>query len=179
MARYLIPLGAFLVLVVVLWFGLKNAPTVREVPSPFIGKAAPQFSLPELKEPTKTLSNAAFDGEVVLLNVWATWCVSCRAEHEVLVELAATDEVKIYGLNYKDERGEALRWLAQLGDPYVANGFDAEGRAGIDWGVYGTPETFLIDKHGVVRHKYTGPISREMARDDVIPRVRKLKAEQG
>ena len=179
MARYLIPLGAFIVLVVVLAFGLQNAPKVRDVPSPFIGKPAPQFSLPKLKDEAVMLANADFKGEVVLFNVWATWCVSCRSEHEVLMEIAATDEVKIYGLNYKDERPAALQWLARLGDPYAANAFDAEGRVGIDWGVYGTPETFIIDKQGVVRHKHTGPISRRAAHEEILPMVRKLKAEQG
>ena len=179
MARYLIPWGAFIVLVAVLAFGLKNAPNVRVVPSPFIGKPAPQFSLPKLRDENAMLANADFNGEVVLFNVWATWCVSCRAEHEVMMEIAATNEVKIYGLNYKDERPDALTWLSRLGDPYEANAFDADGRVGIDWGVYGTPETFVIDKKGIVRHKHTGPVSRADARDVILPLVRQLKAEQG
>ena len=176
MVRYLIPLGAFLALVVVLWFGLQNAPKVRDVPSPFIGKQAPQFDLPRLKDPQARLSNADLSGDVTLVNVWATWCVSCRAEHEVLMALARTGEVKIYGLNYKDERDAALGWLQRLGDPYAANGYDPDGRAGIDWGVYGTPETFVVDAQGVVRYKHTGPIAWPDVEQKILPLVRQLRA---
>ncbi len=179
MARYLIPLGVFFGLVVVLWFGLQNAPTVREIPSPFIDKPAPTFSLPALENAEATVSNASFNGEVVLFNVWATWCVSCRAEHEVLMELARTNEVKIYGLNYKDEREAAMQWLARLGNPYASNAFDAEGQVGIDWGVYGTPETFVIDRQGIVRYKHTGPLTVGSVKNKILPLVRKLKGEQG
>jgi len=177
MARYLIPLGVFVALVALLWVGLGLNP--REVPSPFIGKPAPQFSLPRLEDPAATLSNADFKGHVSLFNVWATWCVSCRAEHEVLVELAQSKAVPIYGLNYKDERADALDWLNRLGNPYVTNGFDADGRAGIDWGVYGTPETFIIDRDGIVRHKHVGPLTRQVVEEEILPLVAKLQGGQG
>lgn len=175
--RYLLPLGLFLAMAALLYRGLGIDP--HFVPSPLVGKAAPTFSLPQLENPQATVSNADFQGQVSLLNVWATWCVSCRAEHPVLMQLAATGAVPIYGLNYKDERPLAMRWLEQFGDPYRANAFDADGRVGIDWGVYGTPETFLIDKRGVIRRKFTGPLTREIVQREVLPLVQQLKAEQG
>ncbi len=175
--KYLIPLGAFFGLVVVLWFGLENAPRVRDVPSPFIGKPAPTINLPSLKDSAKTVTNDSFAGEVALVNVWATWCVSCRSEHETLMAFARTGVAPLYGLNYKDERDAALAWLQRLGDPYVANGFDPDGRAGIDWGVYGTPETFVIDRKGIVRYKHTGPISPRDLQEKILPLVNQLKSE--
>ena len=119
-----------------------------------------------------------FKGQVVLLNIWATWCVSCRAEHDVLLELARTGKVDIYGLNYKDNRADAQRWLRQLGDPYVANAFDENGRVGIDWGVYGAPETFIMDKHGIIRHKHIGPLTREALEQEILPLIARLEAGQ-
>jgi cytochrome c biogenesis protein CcmG/thiol:disulfide interchange protein DsbE len=112
-----------------------------------------------------------------LLNVWATWCVSCRHEHEVLMRLARQQQIRIYGLNYKDERPDAINWLRQYGDPYIANAFDEDGRVGIDWGVYGTPETFVIDKKGIIRYKHVGPISAEFSREKLIPMIQELQAE--
>lgn len=175
--RYLLPLLLFLAMAGLLYRGLSIDP--RLVPSPLIGKAAPAFSLAQLEDPAATLSNADFKGQVSLLNVWATWCVSCRAEHRVLMQLAQTGAVAIYGLNYKDERPAALRWLQQFGDPYRANAFDADGRVGIDWGVYGTPETFIVDKQGVIRHKHTGPLTQDIVQQEILPLVRQLEAEQG
>ncbi|MGD8842737.1 MAG: DsbE family thiol:disulfide interchange protein [Gammaproteobacteria bacterium] len=175
--RYLLPLGLFLAMAALLYRGLSIDP--RLVPSPLIGKAAPEFSLSELKNPEARLSNADFKGRVSLMNVWATWCVSCRAEHQVLMQLARTGAVAIYGLNYKDERPAALRWLQQFGNPYRANAFDADGRVGIDWGVYGTPETFIVDKKGVIRHKHTGPLTWDIVQQEILPLVKQLQAENG
>ena len=118
-------------------------------------------------------------GEVALFNVWATWCVACRSEHPVLMQLAESGKVAIYGLNYKDDRAEAKRWLLRYGDPYLANAFDADGRVGIDWGVYGTPETFIVDQQGVIRHKHIGPLTQEVVRDEILPLVEKLEATSG
>jgi cytochrome c biogenesis protein CcmG/thiol:disulfide interchange protein DsbE len=171
--RYLVPLAVFLVLTVFLAIGLTLDP--KEVPSPFIGKPAPEFTLPEVSDSTKTLNPRALKGQVFLLNVWASWCVSCRQEHSVLLELAKRNLVPLYGLNYKDERGSALRWLEQLGNPYIASGFDADGRVGIDWGVYGVPETFLIDRAGVVRYKHTGPLTRDVLETKLLPLIRQLQ----
>jgi cytochrome c biogenesis protein CcmG/thiol:disulfide interchange protein DsbE len=173
MIRYLVPLAVFLVMVVFLAVGLTLDP--REVPSPFIGKPAPAFTLPQVADAGKTLSPADFKGQVALVNVWASWCVSCRQEHPVLMELSRRGVVPIYGLNYKDEREAALGWLKQFGDPYTASAFDADGRAGIDWGVYGVPETFVIDKAGIVRYKHTGPVSAEDLENKLLPLIRQLQ----
>lgn len=176
MSRFLVPIGFFL-LVALLWAGLYLDP--REVPSPFIGRPAPQFTLPVLEHPEQVISPADMRGQVWMLNVWATWCVSCRAEHEVLLKLARETSIPIIGLNYKDENATANRWLQQLGSPYVMNAVDAAGRAGIDWGVYGTPETFVIDKSGVIRHKQTGPVSEQILQQTILPLLKQLQAEQG
>ena len=170
----LIPAIVFAVMAVLLAVGLNLNP--REVPSPLIGKPAPTFELSRLKDPQATLGSADLTGRVSLLNVWATWCVSCRAEHKLLMALAQTGEVDIYGLNYKDERDAALRWLQVYGDPYVANAFDDDGRVGIDWGVYGTPETFVIDGDGVIRHKVIGPLSADIVNQRILPLVRQLNS---
>jgi cytochrome c biogenesis protein CcmG/thiol:disulfide interchange protein DsbE len=171
--RYLIPLGVFAVLVIFLGVGLTLDP--REVPSPFIGKPAPPFRLPQVGDPEKTLSPSDFNGRVALVNVWASWCVSCRQEHEVLLDLAKQKLVPIYGLNYKDEREAALAWLARLGNPYTASAFDADGKVGINWGVYGVPETFVIDRAGVIRRKYTGPVTPEVLERELLPLLRELQ----
>ncbi len=174
--KALIPLAVFLGIVAFLFRGLGMDP--KKVPSPLVDKPAPVFSLPQLKNETLTVSSEDFKGEVTLLNVWATWCVSCRAEHKVLMRLAKREGVRIYGLNYKDTRPEAIKWLKFYGNPYVANAFDADGRVGIDWGVYGTPETFVIDKKGTIRYKHIGPISDQDARETLLPMIAELKAEQ-
>ncbi|MEA3411337.1 MAG: DsbE family thiol:disulfide interchange protein [Pseudomonadota bacterium] len=170
----LIPAIVFAVMAVLLAVGLNLNP--REVPSPLVGKPVPEFELARLKDPQATLGSADLSGRVSLLNVWATWCVSCRAEHKLLMALAKTGEVDIYGLNYKDERDAAMRWLQVYGDPYVANAFDGDGRVGIDWGVYGTPETFVIDSQGVIRHKVIGPLSAEIVKERILPLVRQLNS---
>jgi len=172
--KALFPLILFLGMVAFLFRGLGMDP--HKVPSPLIDKPAPQFRLPELTDPTRSLATTDLVGQVSLLNVWATWCVSCRAEHAVLMRLARQG-VRIHGLDYKDSRPEALEWLKTYGDPYMANAFDADGRVGIDWGVYGTPETFIIDKKGMVRYKHIGPISDQDAEEVILPWVAKLQAE--
>jgi cytochrome c biogenesis protein CcmG/thiol:disulfide interchange protein DsbE len=172
--RYLIPLAVFIVMVIFLAIGLTHDP--REVPSPFIGKPAPAFALPQVADAGKTLSPADFKGRVALVNVWASWCGSCRQEHPVLLELAKRNLVPIYGLNYKDERESALAWLKQFGNPYTASAFDADGRVGINWGVYGVPETFVIDREGVIRYKQTGPVTPEILENKLLPLIRQLQS---
>jgi len=172
--RYLAPLAIFIVLAVFLYRGLSLDPKV--VPSPLVGKPMPAFTLTRLKDPDASISDADLRGKVSILNVWATWCVSCRAEHEMLLVLAEKGKTGIYGLNYKDERAPAQQWLRQLGDPYVANAFDDTGRVGIDWGVYGAPETFIIDKHGIIRHKHIGPLTEESLNEEILPLLARLQA---
>ena len=173
--RFLIPLGVFLVMVIFLAIGLSLDP--RNIPSPLIGKPTPTFNLPEVSDPSKTLTPESFRGRVVLLNVWASWCVSCRQEHPVLLELAQRQEVPIFGLNYKDQLTAARDWLSKFGNPYEASGFDQDGRVGIDLGVYGVPETFVIDKKGLIRMKHTGPVTPQALEKDILPLVERLKQE--
>lgn len=173
MTRYLLPLGIFGALVALLFVGLRLDP--GKVPSPLIDKPAPAFSLPQLQNPEQTLSRQDLLGKVYLLNVWASWCVSCRTEQPVLMQLAKTKQVEMYGLNYKDQREEALRWLAMFGNPYVASVSDTDGRVGIDWGVYGVPETFVIDRSGVIRYKHIGPVSQADLDTVLLPKVRELQ----
>jgi len=176
-SRFLIPLIVFVVMAIFLGIGLKLDP--RHVPSPLIDKPAPEFSLPQLQTQDKTLSKADFLGKVSLFNVWASWCAACRQEHPFLMELSRANLVPIYGLNYKDTRTEAKQWLNQYGgDPYLASAFDADGRVGIDWGVYGVPETFVIDKKGVIRYKHIGPIDANVWTEILAPIVKQLQTEQ-
>jgi cytochrome c biogenesis protein CcmG/thiol:disulfide interchange protein DsbE len=174
MKRYFIPLLVFVVLIGFLAVGLSLKP--REIPSPLMNKPAPNFSLATLAEPGQKLASQDLRGKVWLLNVWASWCVACRQEHALLVDLAKTGAVPLYGLNYKDKRADALGWLSQFGDPYVASFADTEGVVGIDFGVYGVPETFVIDKAGVIRHKTIGPVTPELIRDVILPLVAKLNS---
>lgn len=173
-ARFLIPVGIFIALAILLGVGLTLDP--REIPSPFIEKSAPAFELPRLHDSSVNLTPEDMKGQVWLLNVWASWCAACRAEHPVITALADTGEVNIVGLNYKDEPPDAIRWLQQFGDPYLASISDLEGKVGIDYGVYGVPETFLIDQQGVIRYKHIGPISYEAMNDKILPMIRELKA---
>ncbi|MDQ7017435.1 MAG: DsbE family thiol:disulfide interchange protein [Gammaproteobacteria bacterium] len=175
MSRYFLPLSVFVVMAVFLGIGLTLDP--KEVPSPFIGKPAPEFSLPRLDNPQANISPADMKGQVWLLNVWATWCVSCRAEHPTLVSFSRQNQLPIVGLNYKDDNGEARRWLQRLGNPYYANAVDADGRVAIDWGVYGAPETFVIDKKGIIRYKQIGPVTPQALSDTLLPLIEKLKGE--
>ena len=174
--RYLAPLLAFLALAALLYKGLSIDP--KKVPSPLIDKPAPAFSLPMLKQPEQLISSTDFQGKVSLFNVWATWCVACRQEHPLLMQLQQQG-VPIYGLNYKDQRPAARQWLQRFGDPYLANAFDAEGRAGIDWGVYGTPETFVIDQQGIIRYKYIGPLTFDAIEHEILPLIEKLREADG
>jgi cytochrome c biogenesis protein CcmG/thiol:disulfide interchange protein DsbE len=172
MNKFLLPLGAFIVLVALLAVGLNLNP--REVPSPLIGKPAPDFTVPQLHDADKTFSPQEMRSKVWLLNVWASWCVSCRDEHPLLVELAKTGIVPIVGLDYKDKREDGQRWLARFGNPYQITAYDADGRVGIDYGVYGVPETYLIDKAGVIRYKQIGPITPEALEKKILPLVQEL-----
>ncbi len=177
-----IPLIAFFALVVLMLFGLKNDPKL--IPSPFIGQEAPTFTLPRLYKPEQTISTEDMKGKVWVLNLWASWCVSCRAEHAVLSRLIAKEKVPTIGLNYKDYGTEdygddALEWLAKLGNPYYAVAVDTNGMAGIDWGVVGVPETFVIDKKGYVRYKFTGPVYQQAVDKKLIPLIHKLRKEKG
>lgn len=171
--RYVVPLVLFIALAGFLYVGLRLDP--REVPSPLIGKPAPAFQLSTLHEPEKQFTPQVMLGKVWLLNVWASWCVSCRQEHPVLMELARAGVVPIYGLDYKDQRNDGLQWLAQHGNPYVLSAYDLDGRVGINYGVYGVPETYLIDQQGVIRYKHIGPISRQALREKILPMVKELQ----
>ncbi|MBZ8142280.1 DsbE family thiol:disulfide interchange protein [Rubrivivax gelatinosus] len=172
MNRFLWPLVAFLVLVGFLAVGLNLNP--REVPSPLIDKPAPEFRTTLLQEPERSVGKQDLVGQVWILNVWASWCTACREEHPVLVDWTKRAAVPLYGLNYKDEAGAAKQWLQRLGDPYKASFVDRDGRIGIDFGVYGVPETFVVDKSGVIRYKHIGPVTPEVLRDTIEPLVRKL-----
>ncbi|HXD32490.1 MAG TPA: DsbE family thiol:disulfide interchange protein [Pyrinomonadaceae bacterium] len=170
--RYLIPLGLFIALVAFLAIGLNRDP--HEVPSPLINKPAPTFQLAQLHEPNKKFSAEEMRGKVWLLNVWASWCVSCREEHPLLLQLSRAGKVPIYGLNWKDQRDDAMSWLKELGNPYVVSVSDLEGRVAIDYGVYGAPETYLIDKNGVIRFKHIGPLDQGTLEKKVLPLVDEL-----
>ena len=170
--KFLIPMGVFLVLVLFLGAGLKLDP--KEVPSPLIGKPAPAFALARLDDPAQTIRRDDLLGQVWMLNVWASWCVACREEHPLLVEFAKSKMLPIYGLNYKDKPAAGQKWLADFGNPYTASLSDLDGRVGIDFGVYGVPETFIIDRQGVVRFKQIGPVTPEVIRTKIEPLVRQL-----
>jgi cytochrome c biogenesis protein CcmG/thiol:disulfide interchange protein DsbE len=170
-----LPLGLFAVVLAFLGIGLGLNPS--EVPSPFIGKAAPAFALPRLDDPAQQITRDELLGQPWVLNVWASWCAPCRTEHPLVIDIARRSGVAVYGLNYKDRPEAARAWLANLGDPYRATLIDADGRVGIDYGVYGVPETFLVDRRGVVRLKHVGPLTPEVVRETVEPLLQQLKAE--
>ena len=170
--RFLIPLAVFSGLVWFLALGLRLDP--REVPSPLIGKPAPAFALSRLDDPAQMVRRDDLLGKVWMLNVWASWCVACREEHPLMVAFARQKLLPIYGLNYKDERDNGQKWLGNFGNPYTASLYDHEGRVGIDFGVYGVPETFIIDRQGVIRFKQIGPVTPEVIRDTIEPLVRQL-----
>jgi cytochrome c biogenesis protein CcmG/thiol:disulfide interchange protein DsbE len=194
-AKFLVPLFLFLLLVVFLGVGLQLNP--REVPSPLIDKPAPDFRLARLDDPTTQLGLSDMKGKVWLLNVWASWCVACRQEHGELVRLARSGQVPIVGLNYKEVRGDGMidmrkvpadaelpmaveranEWLNSHGNPYEVTVLDIDGRTGIDFGVYGVPETFLIDKKGVIRYKQIGPVTPQALKEIILPKVKALEAE--
>src|SRR5664279_3755741 len=171
--RFVLPLAVFLLLIGFLYIGLYRDP--REVPSPLVNKPAPAFSLAQLDDPAKKLGPADMKGQVWLLNVWASWCVSCREEHPLLVQLAQANIVPVIGLNYKDTTALGKKWLADNGNPYKLSVVDADGRVGIDLGVYGVPETYVSDKGGVIRYKQIGPITAEALQQKILPLVRELQ----
>lgn len=174
MKRYLLPLVIFLVLVGFFAVGLNLNP--REVPSPLIGKPAPVFSLPRLDDASKKFSAQDMKGKVWVVNVWASWCAPCRQEHVLVTEMAKRGGVPVVGLNYKDQPANARAWLTELGNPYAATASDLEGLVGIDFGVYGVPETFVIDQAGVIRFKHIGPLTAEALQAQILPMLRKLGA---
>lgn len=177
MIKRLLPLFAFLALAVLLAGGvLRNSGKDNSaIPSPLIGKPAPAFSLPVLGDPSRRVGNADLLGQAYLLNVWGSWCPACRDEHPVITDLAASGAVRVIGYDYKDAPEDAQRWLQQFGNPYQLVITDEDGRAALDWGIYGAPESFLVDAQGVVRWKFVGPITPEVVRDQLMPELEKLK----
>jgi len=167
----LLPLIAFIGLAVLLLVGvlMNSGKDNSAIPSPLIGKPAPQFSLPLLNEPEKIVRTADLAGHAYLLNVWGSWCPACREEHPIISELARSGKVRVIGYNYKDEASAATAWLKQFGNPYETILFDEEGRAALDWGIYGAPETFLIDAKGIVRWKHVGPITPDIIDREILP----------
>lgn len=169
MNRFLLPLGAFALLVIVLAVGIKRAPEKGTIESPLIGRAAPEFTLPSLADASRPVSSSDLRGRWYLLNVWGTWCPGCRIEHDMLLEVQRTGLVPIIGLNWKDDSEQAMAWLAQLGNPYEVVAVDQEGRVAIDWGVYGAPETFLVSADGIVVYKHVGPLTRQVWEQRFMP----------
>jgi cytochrome c biogenesis protein CcmG/thiol:disulfide interchange protein DsbE len=167
-----LPLILFIALVAFLLIGLRRDP--HEVPSPLINKSAPDFQLPQLQQASATFSAKELRGKVWLLNFWGTWCVACREEHPLLVQYAKSGAVPIYGVDYKDQRAAALQWLDEFGNPYTLTAFDADGRVSIDYGVYGAPESYLIDRNGVIRFKQIGPITEDVWQKKILPLARQL-----
>ena len=173
MKKTLIPLGLFIVLVIFLAIGLTRDP--HEIPSPLIGKPAPMFTAPKLHEVGQQFSAKDMLGQVWLLNTWASWCVACRQEHPLLVEFVKTNPLPIVGLDYKDKEADGLKWLERYGNPYTHTIVDADARIGIDFGVYGVPESFLIDKQGIIRYKQIGPFTEEALREKLVPLIKELQ----
>lgn len=176
MNRFLLPLGLFVLLAVVLGIGIRHAPEKGIIASPLLGKPAPQFSLPDLTEPRRLVRSVDLKGRWYLFNVWGTWCAECRAEHETLLRVQRAGVVPLIGLDWRDDESEARAWLTQLGNPYQAVAVDASGREAIDWGVYGAPETFLIDPQGIVVYKHVGALTEEVWSREILPRVSGARA---
>ena len=170
---YLMPLGLFVVLMVFFFYGLGLNP--RLIPSPLIGQPTPEFALPKLSNPEELFQQTDLKGEVSLLNIWATWCTSCRQEHPVLMKIAESKQVPIYGLYYKDDPALGVSWLNDYGNPYQENAVDVDGKVGIEWGAYGTLETFVIDQQGIIRHKHVGPISWHEWENELLPLINSLR----
>ncbi len=171
--KFLIPLLLFVILVGFLAIGLNRDP--HELPSPLIGKPAPAFQVPQLEQANKTFSPESLKGQVWILNVWASWCVACREEHPMLLQLSKAQIAPLIGLDYKDQRDDALAMLARQGNPYTLSAFDGNGRVGINYGVYGVPETYVIDKAGIIRFKQIGPITTEILNQKIYPLINELK----
>ncbi len=176
MVKFLMPLVAFLALVAIFIVGLTMDPS--RIPSPLLENPAPEFSLPSLQDPSVEVGSANYANQMALVNIWATWCPGCRQEHGFLVELANEGTIPIFGLNWRDNRPDALQWLQGLGNPYIASGFDADGRVGIDWGAYGAPETFLLDQNGIVIHKHIAPLTRAIWERDFLPLIRARESSE-
>ena len=175
MSRYLVGIAIFVVIMALLGVGLTLDP--RRIPSPLIGKPMPPFELTTVHDPKLTLGKKDLIGKISLLNIWASWCQASLQEHPVLMELARRGTVPIYGLNYKDKRMDAIAWLKKYGNPFVMSASDLNGRVGIEWGVYGVPETFIVDRKGTIRHKHIGPLSMDKLEKEILPLVRQLQAE--
>jgi cytochrome c biogenesis protein CcmG/thiol:disulfide interchange protein DsbE len=173
MLRALIPLAIFGLMVVFFIFGLGKDPS--KLPSVLVDKPAPTFQLEQLHNAQATFAPADMKGKVWVLNVWASWCAACRSEHPLFMEIARRGEVPLVGLNYKDTREEGQKWLRQLGNPYVLSAWDNSGDVGIDFGVYGVPESFVIDKQGVIRYKHVGPVSRQDWNEVILPKIKELQ----
>lgn len=175
--RRFLPLFAFLLLAALLFVGVRmnSGKDTSAIPSPLIGKPAPEFSLPVLGEPGRTLAKKDFLGKPYLLNVWGSWCPNCRVEHPVISALARSGKLRVVGYNYKDEDADAKRWLSEFGNPYSVNLVDADGRAAFDWGIYGAPESFIIDANGIVRWKFIGPIDESVVREQIEPLLAQLE----
>jgi cytochrome c biogenesis protein CcmG/thiol:disulfide interchange protein DsbE len=171
MWKFLLPFAAFAALVVLFAFGLNPKRDIHALPSPLIGKPAPAFTLTDVRDPSQAVSNATYKGQVYVLNVWGTWCVQCRVEHEALLAISQTHVVPIIGLDYMDQRDKAKQWLEELGNPYSAVAFDTDGRTAINWGVYGAPETFLVDGEGRVIYKFISPMTPEVWESEFLPRI--------
>lgn len=171
--RFILPLALFLVLALLLWRGLAQDP--GRLPSALVGKPVPAFSLTTLQDPEKELSEQSLHGKIALLNVWASWCYACALEHPLLMKLAQSKRVAVYGLNYRDERAQAKNWLQQHGDPFALTFFDGAGRVAIEWGVYGTPETYLIDQKGIIRYRHVGLLDARTWEQTLLPLIEQLE----
>jgi cytochrome c biogenesis protein CcmG/thiol:disulfide interchange protein DsbE len=171
MWKFLLPFAAFVALAVLFVFGLNPKRDIHALPSPLIGKPAPQFALSDVLDANRVVSNSSMQGQVYVLNVWATWCIPCREEHESLLAISQTHLVPLIGLDWKDNRDRSRLWLEQLGNPYQAVAFDADGRAAIDWGVYGAPETYLVGKDGKVLFKFISPMTQQVWDEEFVPRI--------
>ncbi|HEY6482666.1 MAG TPA: DsbE family thiol:disulfide interchange protein [Steroidobacteraceae bacterium] len=176
MNRFIVPLGVFALLAIVLAIGIKHSPDKGTIASPLIGKPAPQFALPVLTDARRTFRSTELKGRWYVFNVWGTWCVACREEHNVLLKIRQTGLVPVIGLDWRDQDAQALDWLTQSGNPYEVVAVDRDGRTAIDWGVYGAPETFLVDPHGIVVYKFIGPMTLDVWQSEFVRRVRSGKA---
>src|ERR1700730_508470 len=171
MWKFLLPMAAFVALIVLFAFGLDPKRDIHALPSPLIGKPAPEFALTDVLDASRSVSNATFKGQVYVLNVWASWCLPCRQEHQALLAISQQHVVPIIGLDYMDEREKAKQWLEQLGNPYSAVAYDTDGRTAIDWGVYGAPETYLVASPGRVIFKFISPMTQEVWEKEFLPRI--------
>jgi cytochrome c biogenesis protein CcmG/thiol:disulfide interchange protein DsbE len=171
MWKFILPAVLFIGLVIMFAFGLNPNRDIHALPSPLIGKPAPQFALANVLDPSKLVTSESLKGQVYVLNVWGTWCGACRQEHEALLQIASTRVVPIIGLDYMDQIEKAKLWLEQLGNPYAAVAFDNDGRTAINWGVYGAPETYLVDTHGRIIYKFISPMTDEVWKKEFLPRI--------